>query len=60
MITIKINTGNSAFDGEDLEAEVARILRWLAAKVEHGQLSDPIKIYDLNGNPAGELRVTKR
>ena len=60
MVTIKIDTGNVAFDGEDLEVEVARILRWLATKVETSQLSAPIKIYDHNGNPVGELRVTKR
>lgn len=51
--TATINSlGNSAF-GDDREAEVARLLREVAKRVEDGAESGTIK--DINGNTVGEF-----
>lgn len=52
-ITLTINTGNSAFDGENCEREVARILRDLADKIEGGR--EPESVMDYNGNKVGKV-----
>jgi hypothetical protein len=50
-ITIKINTGNAAF--EDKEAEVTRIItNWLARGIRDAGLMD------YNGNRVGTVKVT--
>lgn len=54
MFTLKIKTGNAAFQdaGDDGKAEVARILREIADKLENGQEGGACM--DGNGNRVGE------
>lgn len=57
-ITIKIETGNSAFDGSQV-SEIARILRKLADDFErHGAPSHYIR--DLNGNLCGSIQILRK
>ena len=55
MIRIEINTDNAAFEGDDGRAEVARILRNLADKIE--QYHNPEVLMDVNGNRCGTLEM---
>ena len=55
MIKITIQTGNAAFQ-DDCDAEVARILRDLADKLETRQLTTTLR--DINGNVVGEIDYT--
>lgn len=48
---VLIDTGNAAFDGDNLHAEIARILRTVADVVAHGQTSGVVR--DYNGNSVG-------
>jgi hypothetical protein len=50
---IKINTENDAFQGGNGRAEIARILRELADKIEAGE--SPRTILDVNGNTVGRI-----
>ena len=50
MYTIIIDTDNAAFEG-NAGAEVARILRVLAEKVDDGL--NNVSLYDINGNKVG-------
>lgn len=62
-ITIKIDTANAAFDGDNEGAEVARILRNLAERLEGSGVlarSDTKFLHDLNGNSAGTYKSSKR
>lgn len=52
MFRLNLETGNAAFDDDHL-TEIARILRDVADKVEHGTNSG--KVFDLNGNSVGEF-----
>ena len=52
-ITIE-NLGNAAFE-EDKNAEIARILRDLADKIENDNI--PVKLRDINGNTVGEVEI---
>ncbi len=47
----EIELGNAAFEGDNRRAEVARILRVLAERVEQGQENGVV--YDVNGNLVG-------
>ena len=58
-VTIKINTGNAAFDDGNLSTEVSRILRELADTEEVCDLGR-IKLYDINGNACGSFATTGR
>jgi len=49
---ITINTDNEAFQNGNYEYEIKRILKELIKKVDS---DDYIKVYDLNGNPVGEM-----
>ena len=52
-ITIKIDTDNAAFDGDNHDIEVARILKELS---EYRPLeNNSIAIRDINGNRVGEF-----
>lgn len=53
MFTLKIETDNAAFEDDNLLAEVARILRVAADKVEQGD--HPASLRDVNGNKVGDL-----
>jgi hypothetical protein len=54
-IEITIETVNAAFEEND-NAEVARILRELADKLESGQ--NPERLRDINGNNVGTVIIT--
>lgn len=52
-VNITIDTGNAAFDDGNREAEVARILREAADKIEAGY--EDFGLYDFNGNKVGNV-----
>jgi len=54
MFKLELATDNAAFDNH-AGREVARILRKLAAEVEHGLFAgrDNTKLRDINGNTVG-------
>jgi hypothetical protein len=58
---ITIETGNAAFaDGNGL-AEVARILRELAERIEdRACFPEVMRLYDVNGNHVGEAKAGAR
>ena len=58
MFTLTIETHNAAFGETDSEvaAEIAKIMRHIAGKVEAG--ADSGRIYDHNGNHVGDYRLT--
>jgi len=51
MITITFNTRNDAFQAGGLNAEVARLLRELAEKIEQGDT--PTQLRTANGDTVG-------
>lgn len=57
MITITINTDNSAFEDGD---ELPRILNELALRIQDGALieRDELKIRDINGATVGTVRAS--
>jgi len=50
---IKFNTDNAAFDEENRNFEVSRILSKLASDIELGLLDESTVIRDINGNTIG-------
>ena len=54
-ININILTVNDAFEGDNLNYELARILRDLANKVEDNNI--PYYLNDINGNRVGVIEV---
>jgi hypothetical protein len=58
-ITITIETGNAAFDGDDEVTEVRRILEEVALRIERTGVSnaDGQALVDLNGNTVGVIKV---
>lgn len=55
-ITLKIDTGNAAFDDAGKPQEVARILRELADRLEsRACLPDAVRLFDFNGNHCGDF-----
>jgi len=58
VFTLKFDTNNAAFDGDDLAPEIARILRSIADKVEHVALSGFCETArDINGNDIGRYSL---
>lgn len=58
---VTLDTGNAAFADGEAPAEVARILRELAERIEsRGCLPEVIRLYDLNGNHVGEAKAGSR
>lgn len=53
MIRIQLDTGNAAFSDGNRDAEVARILREAADRIENG--GDDFSLYDYNGNKVGSV-----
>ena len=53
MLTIRIKTSNAAFQDGNREAEIARILRELAERIEDDEY--PAKLKDVNGNTVGTV-----
>ncbi|MCR4308102.1 MAG: hypothetical protein NUV80_06095 [Candidatus Berkelbacteria bacterium] len=61
MMTIKIFTENQAFDGENYNSEVARILREIANKLESGlHPGNGLIANDINGNPVANVTTQGR
>lgn len=58
QFTVTIDTDNAAFDGDDCGAELARILREIAQKVEDG--ADEGNAFDINGNRVGSFELAGR
>lgn len=59
---IHIGTGNAAFDGEDREDELARILHGLAGRLGSDTRltpEEPIRLFDVNGNRVGHAVLTE-
>lgn len=54
---LHMDTDNAAFEN-DREAEVARILRWTADRLEHGVVSVG-RCIDANGNTVGSFRFVE-
>lgn len=52
-VRITIDTGNAAFDDGNREAEVARILREAADRIEAG--AEDFTLRDINGNKVGSV-----
>lgn len=50
---IELKTDNAAFDGDDCDIEIARILHQLATNIEKG--NRPNSLYDINGNKVGRV-----
>lgn len=55
-ITININTANAAFEGENKDLEVGRIVNKIADKITRGERV-PEKILDINGNNVGRVEI---
>lgn len=58
MLKITINTENQAFENGNLHDELARILAECVQTLEKEQ--NYSKLYDINGNPVGELTIKER
>ena len=58
-MTINIDMDSAAFDWGDREAELCRILRNLADRMEHG-ICEVSKIYDINGNRIGQAEFFEK
>lgn len=56
MIKIKINTGNSAFDGDNEHYELSRLLHDFAGQLGAG--NKPSTLKDFNGNTVGTVEYT--
>lgn len=59
-LTIQINLGNAAFEGESGPEEVARILKHAAEYVRSTGLcrGDEKRLLDVNGNHVGTLKLS--
>ena len=58
--TIKVKMDNAAF-GDDPTAELARILRALAGRIDEGvNLDEDYSLRDVNGNRVGECIIRGR
>jgi len=58
-LTLEFKTDNAAFTDGNGEAEIARILRTLASRIEDGGRDDMhILVSDLNGNAIGHCYFT--
>jgi hypothetical protein len=56
-VRIEIDTGNAAFGEtvQERDAEVARILKEAAKKLESSYAMDDFSLYDYNGNKVGSF-----
>jgi hypothetical protein len=59
MFVVRIETGNAAFDDDNLEAEVARILRELATFIADEYLPSAKALRDINGNRVGTAETVE-
>lgn len=58
MFKLKIETDNAAFEDNPKE-EIARLLKGVIDILE-ARGEDYGKLYDINGNPVGEFKLTQR
>ena len=58
-ITLTIDSEDAAFDGDDANREVARILRRVANQVDGLEPGDTldVKLRDINGNTCGDFKL---
>jgi len=56
MFKLTIKTDNAAFEGRDRYAEVARILRKAADRIENGTFESTVR--DYNGNDVGQFKFS--
>lgn len=59
MFKLRIDTNNSAFQGEDRIIEICRILEVAILKLNQGNDKEAI-LLDINGNLVGGYTLTKR
>lgn len=57
-VKIEINCDNAAFD-DDADYEVSRILEELSDDILQDTLLTDRKLYDINGNKVGFLKIVK-
>jgi hypothetical protein len=57
---LRIDTGNAAFDDDNRYAEVARILRALADRLDDRPGQTGGLVVDINGNNVGTWRFTQK
>lgn len=57
MVKIEIKTENAAFEGENQNYEIARILRILADKIEADNSLIYCPLGDINGNMVGKFEI---
>jgi hypothetical protein len=55
MFKIEIETGNAAFEDDNRNYELARILRQIAERLESGE--DAGRVLDINGNKVGSFEM---
>lgn len=56
-ITIRLDTGNAAFEDAGKEAEVVRIITEQVCRVFYSLGSTPTNLRDVNGNTVGTVTV---
>lgn len=56
-VTLEMDTGNAAFEGDAFDYECARIMREAADRIREGQLD--FKLRDVNGNTVGAVKELK-
>jgi len=58
---LHIGTEGAAFEGEGRDAEIARILKKLARRLEQDELTaeEPLRLFDANGNRVGFAVLTE-
>lgn len=54
---LSLSTDNAAFQGDDMRAEIARILRELAETIDNGSTYKG-GLYDANGNRVGSWNLS--
>lgn len=58
---LHIACDNAAFEGDNLNHEIARCLRDVAKRIEDGaDFNDLRNIHDINGNVVGQFALTRR
>ena len=58
MFELSIETKNSAFEGDNLHFEIARILKQMVIKIVNSENEG--LLFDINGNCVGGYRLTNR
>jgi len=58
FLKIEIFTGNAAFEGDERNPEIVRILRSVAADIEAGTKCGMWPLRDINGNRCGSVDFT--